>query len=88
MRCFAPAICWSLVATAGWAWVWFGALLNTTPGGRTCTRLRFGCRSDAGNGLAAIDTYMSCRSHLVDDLGIDPSSETTRLYTQVLAMED
>ena len=47
-------------------------------------RLQIGC----GQRSAAIDTYMSCRSHLVDDLGIDPSSETTRLYTQVLAMED
>jgi DNA-binding SARP family transcriptional activator len=47
-------------------------------------RLQIGC----GQRSAAIDTYMSCRSHLVDDLGIDPSSETTRLYTQVLAVED
>jgi len=46
-------------------------------------RLQIAC----GQRSAAIDTYMSCRSHLVDDLGIDPSGETTRLYAQVLAMD-
>jgi ATP/maltotriose-dependent transcriptional regulator MalT/DNA-binding SARP family transcriptional activator len=42
----------------------------------------------AGQRSAAIDTYMSCRARLVDDLGIDPSGETTRLYEHVLGMED
>jgi DNA-binding SARP family transcriptional activator len=42
----------------------------------------------AGQRSAAIETYMTCRSRLVDDLGIDPSVETTRLYEQVLGMED
>ncbi len=41
-----------------------------------------------GQRSAAIDTYMACRAHLVDDLGIDPSGETTRLYQQVLGMEE
>jgi DNA-binding SARP family transcriptional activator len=41
----------------------------------------------AGQRSAAIETYLSCRSRLVDDLGIDPSAETTRLYEQVLGME-
>lgn len=42
----------------------------------------------AGQRSAAIETYLTCRSRLVDDLGIDPSAETTRLYEQVLCMED
>jgi DNA-binding SARP family transcriptional activator len=42
----------------------------------------------AGQRSAAIETYMTCRSRLVEDLGIDPSSETKRLYEQVLGMEE
>ncbi len=37
---------------------------------------------------AAIETYLACRSRLSEDLGLDPSSETTELYQQVLAMEE
>jgi DNA-binding SARP family transcriptional activator len=42
----------------------------------------------AGQRSAAIETYLSCRNHLVDDLGIDPSRETTALYEQILGMEE
>ncbi|MFU8891000.1 MAG: AfsR/SARP family transcriptional regulator, partial [Anaerosomatales bacterium] len=42
----------------------------------------------SGQRSAAIDTYLSCRSHLADQLGLDPSTETMRLYDQVLAMEE
>lgn len=42
----------------------------------------------AGQRSAAIETYTSCRKRLADELGLDPSSETLRLYEQVLAMED
>lgn len=42
----------------------------------------------AGQRSAAIETYLACRTRLVDDLGLDPSSETSRLYEQVLCMED
>jgi DNA-binding SARP family transcriptional activator/ATP/maltotriose-dependent transcriptional regulator MalT len=42
---------------------------------------------DAGQRSAAIDTYMTCMHKLSEDLGIDPSAETKRLYGQVLAME-
>lgn len=41
-----------------------------------------------GQRSAAIETYLACRSRLADDLGLDPSGETLRLYEQVLAMED
>ena len=37
---------------------------------------------------AAMETYMSCRNTLVEELGIDPSRETVELYQQILAMED
>ncbi|MBS3957669.1 MAG: hypothetical protein KGZ40_09135 [Clostridiales bacterium] len=42
----------------------------------------------AGQRSAAVETYFSCRSRLVEDLGLDPSAETVRLYEQVLSMED
>ncbi|MDO8963897.1 MAG: BTAD domain-containing putative transcriptional regulator [Coriobacteriia bacterium] len=42
----------------------------------------------AGQRSAAIETYMLCRTRLVEDLGIDPSNETTKLYQHVLGMED
>jgi DNA-binding SARP family transcriptional activator len=46
------------------------------------------CQMSAGQRSRAIETYLSCRTRLVDDLGIDPSAETTRLYQAILAMED
>lgn len=45
------------------------------------------CQMLSGQRSSAIETYMACRGRLVDDLGIDPSVETTRLYEAVLAME-
>ncbi|MDO8848166.1 MAG: BTAD domain-containing putative transcriptional regulator [Coriobacteriia bacterium] len=45
------------------------------------------CQIGAGQRSRAIETYMACRGRLVDDLGIDPSTETTRLYEAVLAMD-
>jgi len=46
------------------------------------------CQMNAGQRSRAIETYLSCRSRLTEDLGIDPSIETTRIYQAVLAMED
>jgi DNA-binding SARP family transcriptional activator len=45
------------------------------------------CQILAGQRSSAIETYIACRGRLVEDLGIDPSAETTRLYEEVLAME-
>jgi DNA-binding SARP family transcriptional activator len=42
----------------------------------------------SGQRSAAIDTYLTCRAHLADQLGLDPSTETLHLYEQVLAMEE
>ncbi len=42
----------------------------------------------SGQRSAAIDTFMSIKRRLCDDLGIDPSAETVRLYEQVLSMEE
>jgi DNA-binding SARP family transcriptional activator len=41
----------------------------------------------SGQRSSAIETYLACRTKLADDLGLDPSVETQRLYEQVLAME-
>ena len=46
------------------------------------------CQIASGQRSAAIDTYMTCMHKLSEDLGLDPSAETKRLYAQVLAMED
>jgi len=46
------------------------------------------CQMNAGQRGSAIETYLLCRSKLIDDLGLDPSAETTRLYEALLAMED
>lgn len=41
----------------------------------------------AGQRSTAIEVYMKCRKRLNEDLGMDPSSETMRLYQQILSME-
>ncbi len=51
-------------------------------------QLMMRCQINSGQRSGAIDTYNTCRTRLVDDLGIDPCSETTRLFQAVLAMED
>jgi len=43
---------------------------------------------ETGQRSAAVETYLSCRSHLVEEFGLDPCVDTVRLYEQVLAMED
>ncbi len=43
---------------------------------------------ECGQRSAAIETYATCRRKLADDLGLDPSSETMRLYEQILSMEE
>lgn len=50
-------------------------------------QLMMKCQMNSGQRSGAIDTYNTCRSRLVDDLGIDPCSETNRLFQAVLAME-
>ena len=37
---------------------------------------------------AAIETYLACRHRLAEDLGLDPSIQTRRLYDEILAMEE
>lgn len=46
------------------------------------------CHIAAGQRSGAIDTFIQCRTRLVDDLGLDPSAETMSLYQEVLVMED
>lgn len=45
------------------------------------------CLAASGQRSRAIETYLYCRSRLVEDLGIDPSVETVRLYQAILAMD-
>ncbi len=46
------------------------------------------CQIDIGQRSGAVDLFMACRSKLSEDLGLDPSLETRRLYEEVLAMEE
>ncbi len=41
----------------------------------------------AGQRSAAVETYLACKARLAEDLGLDPSAETRRLYETILAME-
>jgi len=43
---------------------------------------------DAGQRSGAVETFMTCRAKLSEELGLDPSAETRRLYDEVLAMEE
>ena len=36
---------------------------------------------------AALETYFACRRFLTDELGIDPSLETMRLYRSIIETE-
>jgi len=51
-------------------------------------QLMMQCQMVAGQRSGAIETYNRCRARLVEDLGIDPSAETVRIFQDVLAMED
>jgi DNA-binding SARP family transcriptional activator len=46
------------------------------------------CQIATGQRSAAVETYVACRARLAEDLGLDPSVETRRLYDTILAMED
>jgi DNA-binding SARP family transcriptional activator len=45
------------------------------------------CHARAGQRSLAIQTYMHCRSRLVEDLGIDPSAETKQVYEALLTLD-
>lgn len=42
----------------------------------------------AGQRAAAIDTYLSCRRYLVEELGIDPSPSIVALYRSAVEAEE
>ena len=42
----------------------------------------------AGQRTAALETYFSCRRYLADELGIDPSVRTVRLYRSIIEAEE
>jgi DNA-binding SARP family transcriptional activator len=46
------------------------------------------CLIHSGQRSGAIETYTACRSKLAEDLGLDPSVETRRLYDEILGMEE
>lgn len=46
------------------------------------------CQIASGQRSAAVETYMSCLENMVEQLGLDPSLETRKLYDKVLAMEE
>lgn len=42
----------------------------------------------SGQRAAALETYFSCRHFLAEELGIDPSTETVRLYREIIDSEE
>ncbi|WP_165045203.1 BTAD domain-containing putative transcriptional regulator [Adlercreutzia sp. ZJ138] len=42
----------------------------------------------AGQRTAALDTYFECRRVLINEMGIDPSPETVRMYRLIIEAED
>ena len=42
----------------------------------------------AGQRAAAIDTYISCRRYLAEELGIDPSPSIVALYRSAVEAEE
>jgi DNA-binding SARP family transcriptional activator len=51
-------------------------------------QLALRCQIMSGQRSAAIETFIECKTQLAEQLGLDPASETMRLYQQILAMED
>lgn len=45
------------------------------------------CCMYSGGRSGAIEAFLACRDKLAEDLGIDPSAETMKLYEAVLAMD-
>lgn|GEM_PF-3178265 len=45
------------------------------------------CCMYSGRRSGAIEAFLACRDKLAEDLGIDPSAETMKLYEAVLAMD-
>lgn len=45
------------------------------------------CYAATGNRTAALEQYHQCKCTLLDELGVEPSSETTKLYEKIRAEE-
>jgi DNA-binding SARP family transcriptional activator len=72
----------------GNALVYARRAIQTDPLREDLYQVALRCQIAAGQRSGAIDTYLQCRAKLAEDLGLDPSTETKALYTQILAMED
>ncbi len=62
--------------------------LRADPGREDLYQAAISLQIASGQRSAAIETYAACRKRLAEELGLDPSSDTVKLYEQVLAMED
>lgn len=51
-------------------------------------RLLMQIQNTAGNRGEALNTYMSCRAALAEELGVDPSPQTQQLYLSILRSGD
>lgn len=58
--------------------------LDVAPYREDAWRALMRVESDAGNTAAALRVYEQCRARLVEDLGVDPSSDTQRLHAAIL----
>jgi DNA-binding SARP family transcriptional activator len=62
--------------------------IQTDPQREDLYQMALRCHIAAGQRSAAVETYLSCRTQLAEELGLDPSAETVALYQQILVMED
>lgn len=46
------------------------------------------CQITAGQRSAAIETFITCKTQIAEQLGLDPSPDTTALYQEILCMEE
>ncbi len=69
--------------------LWFARAALQRDGGREDAYVALmEAQMGAGQRSAALETYFACRRYLVNELGIDPSIETTRLYRSIIESEE
>ena len=69
--------------------LWFARAALQRDGGREDAYVALmEAQLGAGQRSAALETYFACRRYLVNELGIDPSIETTRLYRSIIESEE
>ena len=62
-------------------------LLATEPSNEAAHRLLMAAYARSGSTGRALRQYLECRRALIDEVGVEPAAETTRLQARILAGE-